>query len=485
MKKTFTISLVALLISLKLIAQSSFYNENTIQLIEITFTQTNWDYMLDTAKAGSESYIMASNVKINGVQFDSVGVKYKGNSSYNPNQVKNPFHIELDTYKDQNYEGFTDIKLGNGFKDPSFIREVLSYKITRDYMPAPQSNFANVYINNQLIGLYSNSESVGKKYVDAHFGSKSNTFIKCNPVNGAGPGGNAYPNLVYLGADSSLYYSRYELESDYGWYDLVNFCDTLANNTAAIESAINVNQALWMLAYDNLLVNLDSYLGGFTQNYYLYKDDYSLFQPVIWDLNESFGTFSNTGTIMLNTTLQKQQMTHLLHASDAGWPLVKKLLAMPMYKRMYMAQMRTILAEHFANNSYYTQGLALQTLIGPDVNADTHKFYSYANFISNLNTDVNIGNGTAPGITNLMNGRNNYLSALADFTAAQPVISAIAVSDQEPAIGASLNITASVSNALGNAVYLAFRSRSFAPFLRIPMLDDGLHGDGASGDGIF
>ncbi|MFH1118341.1 MAG: CotH kinase family protein [Bacteroidota bacterium] len=477
--------LFLLSISFTVDAQTGFYDEETIQLIEITFLQPNWDYMLDTAKAGSDGYIMASLVKINGTEFDSVGVKYKGNSTYRPNQIKNPFHIELDTYKDQNYQGFTDIKLSNVFNDPSFLREVLSYKIIRSYMDAPQSNYANVYVNNDLIGLYTNSESIGKKFVGAHFGSKTNSFFKCNPIDGAGPGGDDYPNLVYLGTDSSLYYNRYELKSDYGWDDLVNLCDTLANHTTVIEKTMNINQALWMLAFNNLLVNLDSYSGAFAQNYYLYKDDYSCFQPVVWDMNESFGRFSNTGTFNLPNTVSKQQMTHLLHSGDAGWPLIKNLLANPMYRRMYIAQMRTILSEHFANNSYYDEGLALQSLIGASVSADPNKFYSYAGFLSNLTTDVNGGNGSAPGLTNLMNGRNSYLSGLADFTAVQPVISGIGVSVDLPFIGSLVNITANVTNASVDGVFLLYRNAEYAPFQRIQMNDDGLHGDGNANDGIY
>ncbi len=485
MKKIYLLSLIAFLYSYRVSAQNSFYDVNTIQLIEITFSQTNWDYMLDTATAGSEGFIMASKIKINGVEYDSVGVKYKGNSTYNVNQVKNPFHIELDTYKNQDYQGFTDIKLSNAFKDPSFLHEVLSYKIIRNYMPAPQSNFANVYVNNQLIGLYSNSESVGKRFVDSHFGSKTHTFFKCNPISGAGPGSNEYPNLVYLGSDSSLYFSRYELQSDHGWNDLVHFCDTLASHTDAIEKTLNVNQALWMLAFDNVLVNLDSYLGAFSQNYYLYKDDYNRIQPVVWDLNESFGTFSQTGTLNLNSTVSKQQMTHLLHTTDDGWPLVKKLLSVPMYKRMYLAHMKTILSENIATNSYYTDGLAMQNLIKNSVNADTHKFYTYANFISNLTTDVNLGNGIAPGITNLMNGRNTYLSALSDFTAGQPGISAIHVSNSQPFMGNTVFITATVTNTLSSSVFLYYRNIGYTPFSQILMADDGLHGDGAAGDGVY
>jgi spore coat protein CotH len=79
------------LISIVVIANScfaqSFYDINTIQKIEITFKQSNWDYMLDTAKAGSDGYIMAQSVLVNGTKYDSVGVKYKGNSTYSRNQI--------------------------------------------------------------------------------------------------------------------------------------------------------------------------------------------------------------------------------------------------------------------------------------------------------------------------------------------------------------------------------------------------------------
>ena len=193
------------------ISAQDFYAIDTIQKIEILFTQANWDYILDTAKAGSDSYTMAQWVKINGVQFDSAGVKYKGNSSYNPNNVKNPLHIELDHFKSQDYQGYKDIKLSNGFKDPSFVREVLSYNVLRNYMHASLSNFAQVYINGQYMGLYSNTEAVSKTFVDSRFFSNTNSFFFMD---------NFGRNLTYKGPDSTLYYSNYTMKSDFGWADL-------------------------------------------------------------------------------------------------------------------------------------------------------------------------------------------------------------------------------------------------------------------------
>jgi len=256
------IILAFVLVCAKVNAQS-FYDESSIQTIEIVFEENNWDQLLDAQASGAEDYIMAQTVTLNGEVFDSVGVKYKGNSTYNASQVKNPFHIELDTYKSQNYQGYKDIKLSNVAKDPSFLREVLSYHILRQYMDAPLSNYANVYVNGSLMGLYSSSEAITKTFVDNRFYSNDNTFIKCNPIAGAGPGSSDLPNLVYLGQDSADYYPAYEMKSDYGWEELINLCDTLKNNVDDVSLILDVDRALWMLAFDNMLVNLDSYIGGF------------------------------------------------------------------------------------------------------------------------------------------------------------------------------------------------------------------------------
>jgi hypothetical protein len=111
----------------------NFYHRDTIQVIEIFFSFTNWDAQLDANEA-TESYIYADSVRINGISFDSCGIRYKGNSSYSPNNQKNPLRIELNTIKvNQDYHGIKDIKLSNCYKDPSMIREILSYQILEQY----------------------------------------------------------------------------------------------------------------------------------------------------------------------------------------------------------------------------------------------------------------------------------------------------------------------------------------------------------------
>ncbi|MBL0047607.1 MAG: CotH kinase family protein [Bacteroidetes bacterium] len=479
---------VLLLICNLIYAQTALYDLNTIQQIEINFTQSNWDYQMDTAKAGAEGYIMAATVSINGSTYDSVGVKYKGNSSYDSTYTKNPIHIALDEFKGQAYQGFTDIKLGNGYADPSQIREVLSYQILNNYMDCPRSNFAQLYINGVYHGLYSNDENINKDFCSEHFYSSSNTFLKCNPI--VLPGPTTKSNLKFkTGADSSAYFNFYEVKSDFGWNDLVALCDSLTNHASNIRSILDVDRFIWMLAFNNVLVNLDSYSGVFCQNYYLYKDNTQHFNPIVWDLNMSFGGFpfagsGATGTAGLTVT-NMQQMPLTLHATDPYWPLINAIVGSASYKKMYVAHMRTLVNEQFANNLYQTLAANLHASIDTAVLNDTNGFYSYTQFQNGLTTNYTVGSYTVPGISNLMTARVNYLQATPEFMATPPSITAVVSNTNAPNLNGVVGISANVTNALASSVLLGYRFSNADKFSQMQMFDDGLHNDGVAADNIF
>lgn len=132
----------------------------------------------------------------------------------------------------------------------------------------------------------------------------------------------------------------------------MRLCDSLKNNIRGIENILDVDRALWMLAITNALVIIDSYIGAPQHNYYIYQDHNGRFNPIIWDLNGAFGTFSNLGMGMNLTLTQKQNLPVIVHENDSLWPLVKSLMSVPMYKRMYITHMRTVTDEILAN-SYY------------------------------------------------------------------------------------------------------------------------------------
>ncbi len=280
----------------------SLYDPSKLQEIRIYFAFNDWDARLDSLKkANPDGRLIAGYALVNGQRLDSVGVRYKGNSTYSATRNKNPFNIKLDFVKEsQQYDGFNTLKLSNAFMDPSFLREALGYQICRQYLPAPQANFMKVFVNDAYIGLYTNVENLSKDFLSRNFYSSENAFFQCDrtdvqqtlPSSCTGNPGSA---LKYTSADSACYYNSYEKESDHGWASLLNLMKTLNQNPAAADQVLDVDRALWMLALNNVFVNLDSYSGS-GHNYLVYEDDNGRFQTIMWDLNEFYGAFSNAGT---------------------------------------------------------------------------------------------------------------------------------------------------------------------------------------------
>lgn len=467
-------------------AQPGLFDLDVIQKIEIHFDNPDWDYMLDTAKLGANQYSMADWVKINGVFFDSVGVKYKGSSSYDSSFKKNPFHIKLKKFKSHNYQGYTDLKLANGYGDPSMIREVLSYHILGNYMACPKSNFAEVYVNDEYIGLYTNDEPVNKKFVSDNFYSSKNTFIKCSPEL---PGPASKCNLAYLSDDSTAYYGHYEMESDYGWKDLIGICSMLANEPEKVAEVFDLDKVLWMLAFNNIMVDLDSYSGWFSQNYYLYKGSHGLFNVISWDMNMSLGGFpfagGANGSSGSLTIPNMQQLPPFLHQNDADWPLIKAVLANPQYRRMYMAHFCTIAFDFIVNGKYKQMAHLLQGMIDNAVKADHNKFFTYEQFISGLTDNVQSGSYFIPGISVLLDGRATWLQNEPEFKKVPPAIDEITVVNEHPHIGENAVVNVAVSGNGDKDVYLAYRYGITERFTRVRMFDDGQHDDGVAGDNVF
>ncbi|MBN2016887.1 MAG: CotH kinase family protein [Candidatus Cloacimonetes bacterium] len=483
MKKLAFIISILLLPVASLFAQD-LYDINTITQIEITFAESNWDYILDTYYAAGDEERLVGSVTVNGIQFDSVGVRYKGNSSYSPNNVKNPFNIKLDhIIDDQTYQNYGTLKLANGFKDPSFVRETLSYEIARNYMIAGLANFCEVTVNEQYIGLYTSVQSVDKYFKNNHFPGAVDVRFKGELSGGASP----TVTIVwgYHGADSSSYYDYYELKSDEGWSDLIDFLEVFNNNPDEMADYLNVDNHLWMLAYDNLTVNLDAPI-NFGHNFYLFKDGSDRFNPILWDLNENFGAFSMLlGGPPLNT-YQLQTLDPLLNMYDSYYPIIGKVLNIDKYKKMYIAHMRTIIEDYFENGLYETRAQELQDIIDSEYQNDPNTFYSYSEFNQNITSTVGgMGPGSQPvvGLTQLMDTRSTWLLNQSAFQGAIPEISNQNYTPQFVAPGTTTWINADVTDA--DDVFLYYRLCAYDGFSALEMYDDGNHNDGTAGDGTY
>ena len=468
---------------------NDFYDLNSVKKIKLTFKQKNWQNILDSLRKNGDN-LLVGKAELDGTTYNNVGVRYRGSRSFQVGAKRNPLHIKLNFIdKGQKHQGHKTIKLSSSLRDPSMVREVLGYEIARKYMPAPRANFVEVYINNEYYGLFVNVENVGSEFLKKNFGSKDGTFFKCSPdLDAFAPEGcqkNVFASLVYE-EDINCYLAQYELESESGWDDLIQLTQTLNEQPKALEKVLNIDQTLWMLAFNNVLVNLSSYSGRQSQNYYLYKDSSGKFNPIIWDLNLAFGSYKGAVVGSDFRLKQLQELDPLLHIDNKYKPLISNILKFPIYKKMYLSHVRTILYDNFVNEVYKKRAEELQRMIQVPFINDKNRQYGFDDFKNSLTKTIG-KMSRIPGIVELMDRRTSFLKKHELLRVIPPEITEVKPLKRGQYASEQIDqftILATV-NKLPKKVKLVYRYDKHSPFMEVKMEDDGKNSDGAANDGIY
>jgi hypothetical protein len=462
-----------------------------IQDIRLELPFKHWDIKLDSLKKANPEARLGGTIWVNGARLDSVGIRFKGNSSYfrtrNDTYKKLPFNIKLD-YKNKGQKlknGHTSVKLSNAFLDPSFVRDPLAYEVIRRYMPAPQCNFARLSVNGKPYGLYVNTESIDAIFIKKHFGTTTGHLVKCDPDNwkrvrsqtGCPKGENA--SLAYLNDSPGCYDAFYEVDDAAAWKPLLNLIRVLNKTPEKIETVLNVDQTLWMLALNNALVNLDSYNGSLSHNYYLWFDSTNVAHPLIWDLNMAFGGWRRNYSFEEMKDDELIQYQPLAEIENIKRPLIAKLLRNPLYRKIYLAHLRTITNEYLTNGQLLARAQAMSKEIDSAVKQDTLKLYAYSDFQNALDKTMKSGPDNVIGLRQLMGKRAEWLAKHPLLNKTQPTISEV-----KPTKNAEkVTFSAKVANA--KSVWLFYRRDKALAFARTPLFDDGTNGDATAGDGIY
>jgi len=413
-------------ISFSQIDGANVFGSNQILKIELTFSQNGfWDSLV--ANYATETLMMA-DVQITDAQgvhiYPSIGVRLKGNSSYNHPGNKKSFKIDFNEYvSGQNYDGLKKLNFNNCFKDPSFMREKLFFDVCKAAnIPAPRANYANVYMNGTFWGFYDVVEQIDDQFLDWCIMEDSGNLFKAGDNFG---GTDLAADLIYYGNQASDYAGRYELktnETANDWADLISLIDYINNSTDAqfeflFSSKFNHTNLLRSIALDNLFSNLDSYLNS-ARNYYVYHNmNTNKWEWIKWDANETFGLYSGGPGGGNLTQLAPNYV-------GATRPLLTRIFANEELYTQYQIQMCSLMNEFF--NSTYMDAKAdeIKALIQSSVYADGNKQYTSAQFDSNIENDISVsgggpgGNQTIFGIKSFVESRNNYLSSQIDCSLA-------------------------------------------------------------------
>ncbi|MHC4812906.1 MAG: CotH kinase family protein [Planctomycetota bacterium] len=482
---------VVLVPALILPAQSKgLYDVDTVRTFYLTFSQQDWWVQLGRNRTSKTE--LPATLTVDNRLYQQVGVRFRGTSSYfatGPSQKKS-FNLTMDSFlPGQTLMGYDSLNLSNSFNDPTFMREVLSYQILRQYMPAPQASFIKLYINNEYWGVYINVQQPDKRMMGEWYAESAGNRYRCDPPRSSGFGKSA---LQYLGSNVSAYQAAYELKTTSNpkpWTDLIQLCNVLNNSGAAklpqeLPKVFNVDQALWYLALNITMLNLDSYVGR-GNDYYLYNDERNGQLVMLpWDMNESFGGFGAG----MSLTARINVSPYWNSTNSSSRPLLYHAFQVVEWRQRYVTHIHTIVQQSFNWPAVGALVTKYQKMIDADVKADTKKLYTYQQFQDNVTRPATINSSfyrtTVPGLKEVVDGRAKYLLAHQDVANPRPTIANLQRSPQTPQQTTTVTVTAKITGTVPvAAATLHYRVRG--PFVQVPMLDDGKSGDGKPGDGVY
>ncbi len=284
---------------------------------------------------------VSCTVSYNGLKWEHVGVRFKGNSSlqraYSSGTSKLSMKLDFDQYeteypetKNQRFYGFKKLNLNNNMDDYSFMREKVVSDLMRDFgLAAAHTSFCEVYLTYddtgaKFVGLYTIVEAVDDTVIETQFSDASGNLYKPESPAGTFAEGTLNIEILYLKTNKKTCdYSDVQ-----ALYEILN-SDLRTSDEAKwrkeLESVFNVDGFLKWLAASNAIQNWDSY-GSMAHNYYLYNNPADgLLTWIPWDHNEALQQGKGRTTGDLNSLMQMGD----------SWPLITYLLAVDDYKSTF------------------------------------------------------------------------------------------------------------------------------------------------------
>ncbi len=420
-----------------------------------------------------------------GVAADTVqhiGFRLRGNTSLS--SEKKSFKISFNTYeRGRKYEGVEKLNLLGMHNDPTMVREKL-YFDTYNAMGMPQrrSNFVKVYINGDYYGLYTNMEEVDEVFIQQRFGDNSGNLYKCT-----------WPApLDYRGENPSAYMNQgYELqtnEAQNDWSDLIELVKVIDNSSdeefiCNLEEIFNVQQYLWIYALDISAGHWDNYAGNIN-NYYLYHNRFTgKFEFLSFDCDNTFGVD------WLGIDWAEQNI-YDWPTGDYDVPLATRILEVPAYRNQFSTYLKIIRERYLHPDTVEQKILAWRDMIADAAAEDLYRTYDWGytfdDFWNGFNTNA-IDGHTPYGIINFIEKRITYtLDQLEDYTM-PPAVWKMNQSPLVPGSGSAIALQAFVvdDGAIHSTSAYLYPDGNIATGFAVEMLDDGMHADEESGDGIY
>jgi spore coat protein CotH len=291
-------------IELKPDERSFVFDQSKLREYRFTINTDSLKYM--NTYGWREEFIPAE-LNFEGSNIGKIGIRYKG-SDYSlprcffsngdttrgtPNKTcaKISYKLKFTQYdKEKRFYGMKKINLHAFVPDATKMHEILSYELFRDMgIHAPRVSYANVYINNNLIGLFLSVEEIDGRFTKARW-----------PENGDG---NLYKEVWPNSADTKHYLDGLKTNDDpiekanvqkmVSYYNAINSSNE-QNFEQNLSPYMDFDYILRYLAVDVAIKNWDGIRAWYADktppvnhNYFFYEEENGKIWIIPWDMDQA------------------------------------------------------------------------------------------------------------------------------------------------------------------------------------------------------
>jgi len=287
-------------VELKSDERSSVFDQSKIHEYHFTISATDLAY-LDTY--GWREEFVPADLNFDGKKYERIGIRYKGSDYTLPRCFDNSvkicpkisYKLKFTEYdKEKRFYGMKKINLhafaATSVIDGTKMHEILSYELFRDMgIHAPRTSYANVYINDNLVGLFLAVEEIDGRYTKSRW-----------PENGDG---NLYKEVWPNSADAKHYLDGLKTNDNpienanvrrmVSYYNAINISNK-QNFEQNLSPYMDFDYLLRYLVVDVAIKNWDGIRAWYADynpprnhNYFFYEEKNGKIWLVPWDMDQA------------------------------------------------------------------------------------------------------------------------------------------------------------------------------------------------------
>lgn len=250
---------------------------------------------------------------------EDVGIRLKGNLTLTNLTKKPSFKVKFNKYnKGQKFLGLEALTLHNCHSDSSMVREHLTYKIFRESgVPASRTGYAQVYVNDELYGVYVNVETLDDEFLQRNYEDAK---------------GNLYEGEHGDDLDGNIWGYEQDEGDDTSRDDLVELSDIALRDDDSLffgdDAPLETDRVLDHIAIEAYVGHFDGYRAS--HNYFIYHEPtIDKWTWIPWSVDQTLirknSPFSGGGFVDVKC---RHSEPCLLHYIDRGLQLVDRVPGM-------------------------------------------------------------------------------------------------------------------------------------------------------------